>query len=100
MSTAEVQIEVACAFPHKQRIMTLTVPADTTFRQAVLLSGLAQAFPEIDLAQAPLGCFGELIRQPDTTLVTPGCRVEVYRPLVMSPRAARQLRAQKASQSI
>jgi putative ubiquitin-RnfH superfamily antitoxin RatB of RatAB toxin-antitoxin module len=92
-----VSIEVACALPHKQRIIALEVPVATTYRQAVLMSGLAQEFPDIDLAQAPLGCFGEVVSQPESTPVTPGCRVEVYRPLVMSPRAARQLRAQRAS---
>ncbi len=94
----KLSIEVACALPHKQRIMVLEVPAKTTYRQAVLMSGLAQEFPEIDFVQAPLGCFGEVIRQPESTPVTPGCRVEVYRPLVMSPRAARQLRAQRAAE--
>lgn len=93
----KVTIEVACALPHKQRIMIFEVPITTTYRQAALLSGLAQEFPEVDWAQAPLGCFGEVVSHPEQTRVTPGCRIEVYRPLVMSPRAARQLRAKGAS---
>lgn len=92
-----IVIEVACALPHKQRIMSISVPATTTYREAVLMSGMAQEFPDIDMAQAPLGCFGEVESHPESTRVTPGCRVEIYRPLVLSPRAARQLRAQRAS---
>lgn len=92
----DVQIEVACATPHKQRIMVVTVQAGTTLREAVLQSRIGEEFPEIDVLQAPLGIFGKKVARPEQTAVEEGQRVEVYRPLLIDPKQARVNRAAKA----
>lgn len=93
---AEIDIEVAFALPGRQRILPLRVPLGTTARQAVALADLPGHFPEVDpatFAEADLGLFGRRLREPDARRLRAGDRVEVYRPLIIDPKAARQARA-------
>jgi putative ubiquitin-RnfH superfamily antitoxin RatB of RatAB toxin-antitoxin module len=85
---ASVQVEVVFARPDRQRIVTLAVPAGTTARQAVALSGLLHGVPEPDMSTCPVGVFGRLVSE-DYRL-RPGDRVEIYRPLHRDPREARR----------
>ncbi|TGG92051.1 RnfH family protein [Natronospirillum operosum] len=93
---AELHIEVACATPEKQRIIALTVAAGTTLREAVARSHIGEEFPELDVANAPLGIFGRKVPQPEQTPVEEGQRIEIYRPLLIDPKQARVNRAAKA----
>jgi len=86
-----IRIEVAIALPQRQRIATLEVPAGTTARRAVELSGLADAFPEVDFNNCSLGVFGRVMA--DDYNVIAGDRVEIYRPLLNEPREARRAAA-------
>lgn len=92
---ALIFVEVAFADPLQQKIYRLELPANTTARQAVCKSGLADDFPTFDFDRAPLGVFGTKV--PDNYLLTNHDRVEVYRPLVQSPRDARRIRANSKS---
>ena len=95
MSGADLlAIEVAYALPDRQSLLRLDVPAGTTVEQAVQRSGLLEQYPDIDLAAAAVGIFGKPV--PATTEVKSGDRVEVYRPLIADPKAARRKRAAKA----
>ncbi|MCW4153565.1 RnfH family protein [Halomonas sp. 18H] len=90
-----IQVEVAYALPSRQRIITLSVPAGTTAREAVQQADLPSHFPEVspsDFAQAPLGLFGKALNDPHQVL-REGDRVEVYRPLKIDPKSARLARA-------
>lgn len=93
-STDLVAIEVAYALPHRQALLRLDVPAGTTVEEAIRRSGLPEQFPEIDPGSAKTGIFGKQV--PGSTEVKPGDRVEIYRPLIADPKAARRKRAQKA----
>jgi len=84
-------VEVAFADAVKQKIVQLRVPANSTARQAVKTSGLAECFPDFDFDAAPLGIFGTKV--PDDYLLTEHDRVEIYRPLILPPRDARRQRA-------
>lgn len=91
-------IEVAFGLPHKQRLVALSVPPGTTAREAVALADLPQLFPELapeTFENAPLGIFGQALRDPSQYQVAPGDRVEVYRPLLIDPKAARRERAKR-----
>lgn len=91
-----LDVEVAFALPGRQRIIPLAVPKGTTARQAVAMAGLEEAFPELPATtfrEADLGIFGHRLRDPDTSLLRAGDRVEVYRPLQIDPKAARSARA-------
>jgi putative ubiquitin-RnfH superfamily antitoxin RatB of RatAB toxin-antitoxin module len=88
-----LRIEVACALPHRQRLLSLVVEVGCTAREAVRRSGIADEFPELDVASAPLGIWGHVLKEPATALLRDGDRVEIYRPLLIDPKAVRQARA-------
>jgi uncharacterized protein len=83
-----IEVEVAYARPERQLILKVEVPAGTTAIEAVRLSGIEEQFPEIELGKTRLGVFGKLCKH-DRPLNS-GDRVELYRPLVTDPRAARR----------
>ncbi len=93
-------VEVACALPERQKIVKLIVPPGTTARQAVQLSNIAAAFPEVDVDSAPLGIFGQVLGSKglpsaEQHELQPLDRVEIYRPLSRAPMQARRERAQQ-----
>ena len=97
MAGAEtITIEVVYGLPQEQALLVMAVPAGTTAREAVRLSGLAARFPELDPGHAPLGIFGKLEKDPAARVLREGDRVEVYRPLLIDPKEARRLRAERA----
>ncbi len=91
-----ITVEVACATPEKQRIVTVQVVEGSSLRDAVARSHIADEFPDIDVMSAPLGVFGKKAPKPEETAVKAGERVEIYRPLIIDPKQARQNRAAKA----
>lgn len=86
-----MRVEVVYALAHDQRLVAVDIDPGATVADAVAASGLADAFPEIDAAAGPFGVFGEHC-SPGRVLEA-GDRVEIYRPLAVSPREARRLRA-------
>lgn len=86
--TETIEVEVAFARPERQLILKVEVPQGTTAMEAVRLSGIEEEFPEIDPGQNRLGVFGKLCKAD--RVLNPGDRVEVYRPLLADPRAARR----------
>ena len=84
----KITIEVACATPARQRIMSMSVPEGTTARDAVRLSGIADDFPDVAVARAALGIFGRPVE--DSHVVEADDRVEIYRPLEADPRDRRR----------
>lgn len=94
-----IEIEVVYGLADRQRLLRLSVPEGTHMRQAALLSGLADEFPELDLASAPLGIFGKAVIKPQERVLVSGERVEIYRPLLADPKEVRKRRAAKAAQA-
>lgn len=94
-----IQIEVAYALAHKQKIVQLQVEQGTHARDAVLRSGLDQEFADLDLAESPLGIFGKSIARPHEHIVAEGERIEIYRPLLADPKEVRRQRAERAAQA-
>lgn len=92
MADAEVGIAVTVvyALAERQFLRELTVPAGTTVATAVRLSGLPEAFPDIDRAAMPVGIFGKLVRPDD--VLQDGDRVEIYRKLLLDPKESRRRR--------
>lgn len=87
-----LQLEVAYARPERQLIVKLSLPAGTTAREAVLQSGIASEFPDIDLTQLKLGVFGKAV--PAEHVLRDRDRVEIYRPLQADPKEVRRRRAE------
>lgn len=97
MAGAEtITIEVVYGLPDEQVLLSLAVPVGTTVREAARRSGLAARFPAIDIEHAPLGVFGKLVKDSGTRILRDGERVEIYRPLLIDPKEARRLRAERA----
>ena len=86
-------VEVAYAKPDIQSLVTIELPEGATVEAAIHASGILKQFPEVKLSQISAGIFGRICQVSDK--LTPGDRVEIYRPLVADPRTARR---QKTSQ--
>lgn len=99
MTEGEIEIEVAYALPNEQKIIRLSVPAQTSLYQAVVLSNINAYFPQIDLENLKLGIFSKPEASPTTRQVQAGDRIEIYRPLLVDPKAARKARAAKLQQN-
>ncbi|MGR6872446.1 RnfH family protein [Pseudomonas sp. HK3] len=93
----QIQVEVAYATPEKQRIIVLQVEPGCTVYQAAEQSGICSVFPEIVLDDAKMGIFGKTVRNPKDEVLKEADRVEIYRPLIIDPKAARANRAAKAA---
>lgn len=94
---AKITVEVAYATPEKQIILAFEVEEGTTVFQGAELSGIVKEFPEIVLAEAKMGIFGKAVRNPQQEVLRENDRVEIYRPLIIDPKAARANRAAKAA---
>jgi putative ubiquitin-RnfH superfamily antitoxin RatB of RatAB toxin-antitoxin module len=95
-----IAVEVVYALPQQQKIISLLVEPGTTAYQAAVKSGITQFFPELDLANAPLGIFGQSLGTKGLApaqqyVLQAGDRVEIYRPLTADPKEARRKRAAK-----
>jgi len=87
------EVEVAYALPERQFLKAIKLERGATVREAIVASGVLSEFPQINLESASVGIFSKRI-----TLDAPlsdGDRVEIYRPLLVSPTEARRLRAQR-----
>lgn len=97
---APITVEVAYALPERQCIIELRVPVGTSALQAVQQSGIAREFPGLEPLTAPMGIFskaldGRTLPLPQDYQLKAGDRVEIYRPLLLDPKAARLARAAK-----
>lgn len=91
-----LSVEIVMALPEQQIVQYHTVDASTTARGVLLHSGLMEQFPTVFAGEWCLGIFGKKLDDPDKYVMCDGDRVEVYRPLLMDPQAARRQRAANA----
>jgi uncharacterized protein len=92
-----VEIEVVYAAVDRQVLLAMAVAPGTSLRVAVQASGIAAQFPELNLADCPLGIFGKVVADAEVRAVQAGDRIEIYRPLLADPKEVRRLRAAKAA---
>jgi putative ubiquitin-RnfH superfamily antitoxin RatB of RatAB toxin-antitoxin module len=92
-----IAVEVAYALPQRQQIIALRVPAGCSAFDAARQSGIADMFEEIELDTIAMGIFGHRLENPRTHALSEGDRVELYRPLLIDPKAARRERARGQS---
>lgn len=88
-----MKVDVIYAFKENASVFTVDVPVGATLREAVMASGVLERHPEISLEKQAFGIFGK--RAALETRLSPGDRVEIYRPLAMDPKEARRRRAAK-----
>lgn len=92
---SKVSVEVAFALPDRQVILAVEVAPDASLYDAVVASGVAAKFAEIDLESCAMGVFGKVERNPRDVTVNDGDRIEIYRPLIADPKEVRKMRAAK-----
>lgn len=90
-----MKVEVAYARPDEQKIVSLQVAEICTVYEAVIQSRIVEHFPEIDPETHPMGVFGKSVKDPKSTQLHAGDRVEIYRPLLADPK---EVRARKAAE--
>jgi uncharacterized protein len=88
-----MQITVAYATPDKQVEIPLTLEKGASIEAAIEASCICELFPDIDSANLQVGVFGKRAKLSDS--LSDHDRVEIYRPLQVSPMQARRLRAAK-----
>ena len=86
-----IEVEVVYALPQMQIVVTLTVAAGTTVKEAIARSGIAAKHPEVDWDAVTVGIYGE--RVTVSTVLKDHDRVEIYRPLTADAKQARRNRA-------
>lgn len=96
-SCNRITIEVVYALPHEQVLLKLSVVQGCTAGQAIVLSGMLQKYPELDLSRNKLGIYGKLSNTD--TLLQDRDRIEIYRPLRADPKHDRRLRTQQMKQA-
>ncbi len=89
-----ITVEVAYAEAERQELLRLEVRLGTTLAEAVMSSGICERFKGVDMSEGNVGIFGQ-IKSPDTVL-KPGDRVEIYRPMICDPKEVRRQRAKTA----
>ena len=89
-----LRVEVVYATALRQAAIEVQAHAGATIEEVIRQSGILRQFPEIDLACAGVGIFGEMARLDDA--VRDRDRVEIYRPLIADPKEARRRRAARA----
>ncbi len=97
MATDNVlHVEVAYASTNQSWLIPFEVEEGTTVQQAITSSGILEQCPDINLQTNKVGLFSKIV-ELDVT-VRAGDRIEIYRPLILDPKEARRLRAEKAKQ--
>lgn len=88
-----IRVEVAYALPDEQKIISLNVHPQTTIYEAIIQSKIHDAFPQINLETDSIGVFGKAVKEPKSTTVREGDRIEIYRPLLADPKVVRARKA-------
>ncbi len=89
----KINVIVAYAKPSKQVEIEVKVSKHANVAMAIKASGILTQFPELVLEDLTVGLHAKKC-QLDSP-VKEGDRVEIYRPLVIDPMAARRLRAKR-----
>ncbi len=88
---SELSISVAYALPERQWVVDLQLPEGASVADALAAVAQLEPFAALDLAEVPLGIYGELVSR-QRSLVDYD-RIEIYRPLIVDPKTARRQRA-------
>jgi putative ubiquitin-RnfH superfamily antitoxin RatB of RatAB toxin-antitoxin module len=88
-----MRVDVVYALFAKQHVATVTVLEGSTIADAIIAAASMPGFPTIEVKAVTVGIFGKLANAE--TRLQEGDRVEIYRPLQVEPKQARQRRAGK-----
>lgn len=89
-----LSVRVVYATPRRQEVVWLRCPAGSTVGEAIEASGLFRKYPELDRSEPVVGIHG--VKRDLEWVLAHRDRVEIYRPLKLSPTQARRLRARSS----
>jgi uncharacterized protein len=93
MADELISIEIAYAGSERQVLIPLLIEAGANVQQAIAASRVLEMFPEIDLQKQKVGIHSQICSL-DSGLRS-GQRIEIYRPLLQNPMAARRNKVKK-----
>ncbi|WP_036246082.1 RnfH family protein [Massilia sp. BSC265] len=88
-----VQVYVCYATAREEFLRPMKVASGTTIGQAIEMSGVLEAYPDINLATQAVGIYAK--KKTLDTVLRERDRIEIYRPLVADPKDSRRKRAAK-----
>lgn len=86
-----MRVEVAYAEADAQTVVAVELAEGATVADALAAVAERPPFAQLNLSGVALGVFGDRVERD--RLLVDGDRVEIYRPLIIDPREARQRRA-------
>lgn len=86
-----VQVYVCYASAREEFLRPMKVVPGTTIGQAIEMSGVLEAYPDINLATQPVGIYAK--KKTLDTVLRERDRIEIYRALVADPKDSRRKRA-------
>jgi len=86
-----ITIEVAYALPEQQWLLEEKVPAGTTVGEALEKSLIHEYVPDLKIER--VGIWSKPVKMDQ--VLQEGDRIEIYRPLLVDPKARRRKEAQK-----
>jgi putative ubiquitin-RnfH superfamily antitoxin RatB of RatAB toxin-antitoxin module len=84
----DINIEVVAAWPERQVLRTLAMPAGSTVSEAIDAADLGREFPDVDFSSFEVAVWGRVVSRQQP--LGDGDRVEILRPLDIDPRDARR----------
>lgn len=85
-----IPVEICYVTKEQELLIALQVPENSSIARAIILSGILEKFPEIDLHNIKTGIFSR--KKSLHYILKPGDRIEIYRPLVNTPNNSRLMR--------
>jgi putative ubiquitin-RnfH superfamily antitoxin RatB of RatAB toxin-antitoxin module len=86
-----ITIEIVYATPKIQKLISLRALPNSTIEDALIQSEFLKEFPELNLETITVGIFSK--KATLHTRLKDKDRIEIYRPLLIDPMAARRKRA-------
>ena len=91
---ADITVEIVYAPSNDAySIKKCSVSAHANVAMAIRRSGMLQEYKELKIEDLKVGIYGKKVALDE--LLNDGDRIEIYRPLVIDPMAARRLRVKK-----
>jgi len=94
MDNNMISVLVVFALPDHQKVIELKVAPSATIAEIIVQSNISRFFAEFDFSAPKVGVFNRSVKLTD--VCRDGDRIEIYRPLLADPKAARLKRAQRA----
>ncbi len=88
-----ISVEVVHAAEERCFAKWVSLDSGATVADAIGLSGLKKVFPQVEIREDTVGVFSRKVGLAHP--LADGDRVEIYRPLTLSPNEIRKLRAER-----